>query len=126
MDVGEIIKTERMKKGMTQDELAQKVGVQKSAVAKWENGRVAEIKRTNLKNLAVALGINPNLLLGDENADPIEEKEPAIVIEKEEPATNDDGLSESQRKLIEFAKTLDEVQAGKVLQLMQSILAFDK
>jgi transcriptional regulator with XRE-family HTH domain len=48
------------------------------------------------------------------------------LIEEKEPATNDDGLTESQRKLIEFAKTLDEVQAGKVLQLMQSILAFDE
>ena len=48
------------------------------------------------------------------------------LIEEKEPATEDDGLTESQRKLIEFAKTLDEVQAGKVLQLMQSILAFDE
>lgn len=48
------------------------------------------------------------------------------LIEEKEPATEDDGLSESQRKLIEYAKTLDEVQAGKVLQLMQSILAFDE
>ena len=48
------------------------------------------------------------------------------LIEEKEPATNGDGLSESQRKLIEFAKTLDEAQAGKVLQLMQSILAFDE
>ena len=48
------------------------------------------------------------------------------LIEEKEPANTDDGLTESQRKLIEFAKTLDEVQAGKVLQLMQSILAFDE
>ena len=48
------------------------------------------------------------------------------LIEEKEPANENDGLSESQRKLIEFAKTLDEVQAGKVLQLMQSILAFDE
>ena len=48
------------------------------------------------------------------------------LIEEKEPANTEDGLTESQRKLIEFAKTLDEVQAGKVLQLMQSILAFDE
>lgn len=47
------------------------------------------------------------------------------LIEDKEPVTIGDGLTESQRKLIEFAKSLDEVQAGKVLQLMQSILAFD-
>ena len=56
---------------MTQEELAQKVGVQKSAVAKWENGRVSEIKRSNLQKLSEALGINPNQLLGDIENDPV-------------------------------------------------------
>lgn len=71
MEIGEIIKTERIKKGMTQEELAEKVGVKKSAVAKWENGRVSEIKRSNLKMLSEALGIDPNQLLGDIENDPV-------------------------------------------------------
>ena len=71
MNIGDLIKTERLRKGMTQDELAEKVGVKKSAVAKWENGRVSEIKRSNLKNLADALGLNPNTLLGDIESDPV-------------------------------------------------------
>lgn len=71
MKIGEIIKTERLKKGMTQEELAEKVGVKKSAVAKWENGRVSEIKRSNLKMLSEVLGMNPNQLLGDIENDPI-------------------------------------------------------
>ena len=66
MNVGELIRKTRIQKGMTQEELAEKVGVKKSAVAKWENGRVSEIKRSNLKNLADALCLNPNLLLGDQ------------------------------------------------------------
>ena len=56
MDVGFIIKQARMQKGLSQEELGEMVGVQKSAVAKWENGRVSEIKRSNLKKLADALG----------------------------------------------------------------------
>ena len=71
MDIGAIIKAERIKKGMTQEDLAEKVGVKKSAVAKWENGRVSEIKRSNLKMLSEALGIDPNQLLGDIEHDPI-------------------------------------------------------
>ena len=65
MYVGDLIKKARLEKGLTQEELAEKVGVKKSAVAKWENGRVSEIKRSNLKNLADALGLNPTQLLGD-------------------------------------------------------------
>lgn len=71
MNVGALIKKARMDKGLTQEELAEKVGVKKSAVAKWENGRVSEIKRSNLKNLADALGLNPNQLLGDIERDPV-------------------------------------------------------
>jgi len=71
LNVGEIIKQARIQKGMTQEELAEKVGVKKSAVAKWENGRVSEIKRSNLKNLSDALGLNPNQLLGDIEHDPV-------------------------------------------------------
>lgn len=71
MDVGALIKQARTEKGYTQEELAEKVGVKKSAVAKWENGRVSEIKRSNLKKLSEALGLNPNKLLGDIELDPI-------------------------------------------------------
>lgn len=71
MYVGDLIKKARLAKGLTQDELAEKVGVKKSAVAKWENGRVSEIKRSNLKNLADALGLNPTQLLGDIERDPV-------------------------------------------------------
>ena len=71
MDVGALIKQARIEKGFTQEELAEKVGVKKSAVAKWENGRVSEIKRSNLKNLSDALGLKPTQLLGDIESDPV-------------------------------------------------------
>ena len=71
MNVGKIIKKARLEKGYTQEELADRVGVKKSAVAKWENGRVSEIKRSNLKNLADSLGIKPTDLLGDIEENPI-------------------------------------------------------
>ena len=108
MDVGYLIKKARTEKGMTQEELAEKVGVKKSAVAKWENGRVSEIKRTNLKNLADALGLDPNLLLGDAE----DSKKPVI----------EDGLTDSQRKLIAFAKTVPEDKAEMILKVIQSIV----
>ena len=65
--IGKIIKTARLNMGLTQEELANKVGVQKSAIAKWENGRVSEIKRSNLKALADTLGLDPNVLLGEDD-----------------------------------------------------------
>lgn len=115
MNVGYIIRGARLAKGLTQEELAEKVGVKKSAVAKWENGRVSEIKRSNLKNLADALDLNPNQLLGENS-----EKE-----EKEEPTAADDGLSYNQLRLIEFAKTVPEDKAEMILKVIRSIVEAD-
>ena len=48
MEIGQKIKTARLSKGYTQEELGKIMGVQKSAVAKWECGRVVNIKRSKL------------------------------------------------------------------------------
>ncbi len=66
MNVGEKIKQARIEKGMTQEELGEILGVQKSAVAKYENGRVVNIKRSTLKKIADVLGIPPFELVYDE------------------------------------------------------------
>ncbi|MBO7150968.1 MAG: helix-turn-helix transcriptional regulator, partial [Clostridia bacterium] len=39
MDIGAKIKAARLAKGMTQEELGAILGVQKSAIAKYESGR---------------------------------------------------------------------------------------
>lgn len=115
MNVGYLIKKARNEKGMTQEELAEKVGVKKSAVAKWENGRVSEIKRSNLKNLADALGLNPNQLLGDTEPSQYENQKSA----------EDDGLTDDQRALIDFARSLSEEQAALALRVLKSIVEAD-
>ena len=63
MNVGEKIKIARINKGMTQEELGKALGVQKSAIAKYENGRVVNIKRSTLKRLSDILGIAPSELI---------------------------------------------------------------
>ena len=65
MNVGEKIRTARLNKGMTQEELGKALGVQKSAIAKYENGRVVNIKRSTLKNISDILGIAPSELIFD-------------------------------------------------------------
>lgn len=66
MDIGEKIKTARIAKGMTQAELGELLGVQKSAVAKYEKGRVVNIKRSTLKKMSDILGLHPAELISEE------------------------------------------------------------
>ena len=67
MEIGEKIKRARLKKGMTQQELGNLVGVQKSAIAKYENGRVVNIKRNTLQKIAKVLDIKPSELIFNES-----------------------------------------------------------
>lgn len=107
MEVGKIIKDARMAKGLTQEQLGSIVGVQKSAIAKYENGRVVNIKRSTLQKLAIALDLK--------GSDLIEEK----------PTADADGLSEDVMKLIDFAKSVPEDKAAMVLQVMKTIVEAD-
>lgn len=63
MDIGKLIKDARISKGLTQAELGKLVGVQKSAIAKYENGRVVNIKRSTLQGLAKALDLKGSDLI---------------------------------------------------------------
>lgn len=67
MELGEVIKKARLEKNMTQQALGEIVGVQKSAIAKYENGRIVNIKRSTLQKIASALNIRPSELLFDES-----------------------------------------------------------
>ncbi len=60
---GERIKQCRLKLGMTQTELADKVGVKFSAIHKYENGLVVNLKRETIEKLAIALNVRPSYLM---------------------------------------------------------------
>lgn len=63
MGMAENIRKRRLELGMTQEELAVKIGVQKSAVAKYESGRVKNIKRAMIATMAKALECDPVWLM---------------------------------------------------------------
>ena len=64
MNMSDRIKERRTAMGMTQEELGARLGLQKSAIAKYENGRVENIKRTIIKQMAEVLECTPSYLLG--------------------------------------------------------------
>lgn len=66
MSIGHKIKSARLAKGYTQEELGQMLGVQKSAIAKYESGRVVNIKRSTLKKISEILDIKPSELISEE------------------------------------------------------------
>ena len=72
METSEKIQMLRKQKGLTLEELGDRVGVGKSTVRKWEQGIIANMRRDKIAKLADALGVSPDYLLGyDEKKEPI-------------------------------------------------------
>lgn len=64
MTTGDKIKELRRAHGYTQEELGEKLGIQRAAVQKYEKGTVRNIKRDTLLRLAQVLDTTPEYLLG--------------------------------------------------------------
>lgn len=64
MGMADRIKERRIAMNFTQEELAQKLGLQKSAIAKYEKGRVENIKRSIIEKMSELLDCSPVWLMG--------------------------------------------------------------
>ena len=117
MNVGEKIKAARLRKGYTQEELGKMIGVQKSAVAKYESGRVVNIKRSTLKKLSEVLGIPPVELVDGV---------------PEEVQKNNDIMADiivrmrTDEDFFEAVQTLNGLDQAKLSGVMQMLQAFNK
>lgn len=93
--------------GKDRRELAKIWGFPYSTVSEWVNGRkYPRIDR--IETMANYFGI--------QMSDLIEEKEKSVI---------DDGLTDGQRALIDFARSLPEDKAALALRLLQSIVEAD-
>ena len=78
---GQRIKAARIAAGMTQQELADKVGVKYAAIHKYEAGLVVNLKRDTIAKLASALGVQPTYLLCIEDEESTDNKDVSDLLE---------------------------------------------
>lgn len=69
MTVGERIRTTRKRESISQTDLAQKMGVIKQTLYKYETGIVTNIPSDKIEAAAKALGVTPGYLMGWEEQD---------------------------------------------------------
>lgn len=67
MTIGERIHEARKKAGLTQTELAKKIGVMHSAIHKYETGIITNIPIDRIRSIASALNVTPAYLMGWED-----------------------------------------------------------
>ena len=68
MTFGEKVKAERTKLGMSQDELAAKIGVTRRIIGSYENDKSRPRGMERYKKLAEVLNVNVNYLLSEDDA----------------------------------------------------------
>ena len=65
MSIGDKIKYNRIRLGLTQTQLGERLGVKKNAVSKWECGRVDDIPTSKLKSMALLFEVPISYLIDD-------------------------------------------------------------
>ena len=116
-EIGQRIADTRIEKDLTMDDIAQKIGVAKSTIQRYEKGTIKKLKLPVIESIATVLNVNPNWLIGN-TSDP----EP-ININKEQPAKTGE-LSKEKQAMYDFIDTLSESQVKRLLQIAQA--AFEK
>lgn len=69
MNTNERIKLLRTSLNLTQEELGEKLGVQKATIQKYENGSIINFKIDTIKQLANVFNVTPSYLMGWDSFD---------------------------------------------------------
>lgn len=73
MEIKDILKSRRVELRLTQDDIANKIGVSKATVSRWESGNISNMRRDRIAKLAEILQISPAVIIGikDTNVTPV-------------------------------------------------------
>lgn len=93
----------------SRNDLVRDLGFKYTTIRDWEKGLTVP-RMNKIEMLADYFGCKNSDLLEDN---------------KEKPTVIDDGLTDNQRKLIEFAKSVPEEKAAMILQVMKTIVEAD-
>ena len=69
MKANEVMRVRRLELGLTQREIADRVGVTEATVSRWESGDIRNMRRDKIASLARALDISPAVLMDWEQYD---------------------------------------------------------
>ena len=111
MELAERVRIRREELGLSQEDLAFRMGYSsRTSINKIENGRPCSQKI--IARLAEALNVSIPYLMGWEE-------------EEEKTTVQDDGLTENQRKLMQFVRSVPDDKADMILRVIRSIVEAD-
>ena len=118
--MGERIKSLRKQHDLTQEALGKLIGVQKSAIRKYEKGEVENIPRSSIKKMADYFGVLPSYLMGFDEAT---ENEVRIQKEVELLELFQDCYGKEALEVMTMFIKLDEKDRSAVTGVIKSLLS---
>lgn len=109
IETAQKLKQLRTEKSVSQEEVAQFVGVNRSTIGRWENGDIASLKAPQLKKLADFYNVNVLWLM---NLDVPREPEQSIITGK-------------RKELVKIIETLDASQLDDVKKFIDAFIKRD-
>ena len=114
------LKAARLRAGMTLDDIAQKVGVSRQTIQRYESGVIQNIPSDNIEKMAKALNVSPGVLMGWESSETAPQSTPAldpasILLDDEEIRTlarkglEDASPEQAEKKKAQFKKIMSVV-----------------
>jgi transcriptional regulator with XRE-family HTH domain len=103
MKIGHILKEERLRNNLSQEEVAKAIGSTKQAVYKYETGIVTNIPMDKIAQMAQLFGVTPAYIMGWEEETPEEPK-----------------LSEGERLVLEAFRQIPEEQQKHFLEMIRA------
>ncbi len=109
-EIGNRIKHARDLRRATLDDIAKKVGVTKSTIQRYENGKINAIKIPVVESIAIALNVNPSWIVGKSDIMEIPAQQTPKIMQYYE-LLNDIGrhvATERVKELTEVARYVQE------------------
>lgn len=97
--IGARIKQSREQAGMSLNDVAQKIGLDKSTILRYENGEIAKVKAPIVEKMAAAMNTSPHFLLGwTDNPSATNSDEPTI---------DGEVMSSNEQDLVRYYRKMD-------------------
>lgn len=107
------LKELRLSRELTQEAVGKIIGVQKSAIQKYEKGNVENIKTSSIKKLSEFYGVSPLYIMGFSEKTKEEKKlERILMLFKERPEIEE---------LLNIAKELKKEDVKKVIKIIKTV-----
>lgn len=117
MEFRDTLRQLRVENSLTLQELADKVGLKKAAIYKYEHGLTTNPKRDLIAKLSKIFGVSPSYLLG------IEEPKASPASAAEEPMTI---TSPQEKSLVRDFRSLNEDGRDKAVEYISDLKGNDK